>query len=107
MRQGHDTYLVRHKKLPPWVVAEVPIDREVFHLDYTQDKLQAIRKKYGTRIEIETYPEEDFCLIASRSDDVQVDKLAAEFQLETMREYFARSLKLRDQVLRTHGKARD
>ena len=90
VRQGQDSYLVKRRKLPPWAVAEVAVDREVFHLDYNQDKLAAIRKKYGPGVQIETFPEEDFCLLTSRVDGVSVEQLAAEFKLETMRDYFAR-----------------
>ncbi|MBY0525375.1 MAG: carbon-nitrogen hydrolase family protein [Gemmataceae bacterium] len=107
VRQGQNSYFVKQKKLPPWAIAEVAIDREVYHLDYNQNKLDAVRKKYGPGVLIEIFEEEDFCLITSRIDGVSVEKIAAEFQLETMREYFARSLKLRDEVLRTHGKRRD
>jgi predicted amidohydrolase len=107
VRQGQDSYLVKRKKLPPWAVAEVAIDREVYHLDYNQDKFAAIRKKYGPGVDIETYPEEDFCLMTSRLDGTSVEQIAAEFQLETMREYFARSTKMREQMLRTHARKRD
>lgn len=106
VRQGEDSYLVRRKKLPAWAVAEVAADREVFHLDYNQEKFQAIRKKYGPGVLLEPYPEEDFCLITSRLDGVSVEQIAREFELETMRDYFARSAKLRDQVLKTHGRQR-
>ena len=104
VRQGQDSYLVKRRKLPPWAVAEVAVDREVFHLDYNQDKLAAIRKKYGPGVQLETHPEEDFCLLASRLDGVSVEQIAAEFKLETMRDYFARSTRLREEALRTHGR---
>lgn len=106
VRQGQDSYLVKRQKIRPWAVAEVSLEREVYHLDYNQNKLEALRKKYGPGVLVEAYPEEDFCLITSRLDGVSIEQVAREFELETMREYFARSGKLRDQVLRTHGKDR-
>jgi len=107
VRQGQNSYLVKQRKQPPWAVAEVAIDREVYHLDCNQNKLEAIRKKYGPAVLIEVFEEEDFCLITNRTDGLTVEKIAAEFQLETMRDYFARSLKQRDEILRTHGKRRE
>lgn len=106
VRQGQDSYLVKRKKMPAWAVAEVPAEREVYHLDYNQAKVEAIRKKYGPGVLIEAFPEEDFFLIASLLDSVTIEQLAKEFGLETMRDYFARSLKQREQMLRTHGKDR-
>lgn len=104
VRQGNDSYLVRRKRLPPWAIAEVPLEREVFHLDYNQNKLDAIRKKHGPAVHVETFPEEDFFLLTSRAEGVGIEALAKEFGLETMRDYFARSAKQRDEMLRTHGK---
>jgi hypothetical protein len=57
-------------------------------------------------VQIEAFPEEDFFLISSRLDGVSIEQIAQEFQLETMRDYFARSTKQREQMLRTHGKDR-
>jgi len=105
VRQGQDSYLVKQKKLPPWAVADIPLEREVFHMDYNQQKCEAIRKKYGPGVVIETYQEEDFFLITSRLDGVSIEQIAKEFELETMRDYFSRCAKQREQVLRTHGKA--
>lgn len=106
VRQGLQTPHVRSKELPPWAIAEVNADREVFHLDYNAEKMPAIRKKYHEGVQIDVLPEEDFFLLASNLPDRSVEQIAAEFELETMREYFARSRKQRDTVLRTHSKVR-
>jgi len=106
VKQGMDSYFVRSKKLPPWALAEVNVDREVFHLDYNAEKLDAVRKKYGPGITIEIFPEEDFCLLSSRLEKTTVEDIAAEFKMQTMRDYFARSMQQRDRVLRTHGRER-
>jgi len=106
IRQGQDSHLVRRQKQKPWAVAEVPLDREVYHLDYNQNKVEAIRKKYGPGVLIESFPEEDFFLISSKMDGVTIEQIAQEFKLETMRDYFVRSSKMRNESLRTHGKLR-
>jgi hypothetical protein len=84
----------------------VAVDREVYHLDYNNEKLEALRKKYGPGIALEVFPEEDFFLLTSRLETT-VEQLAEEFKLEPMRTYFARSVEQRDRVLRIHGRERN
>src|SRR5204863_9111522 len=88
--------------LPPWAVYIVNADREVFHHDRNQDKFQAIRQKYGPEVEIEVFQPEAFFLLASRKDGLTVEEIAKEFQLETLRDYLARSVALREKHLRGH-----
>jgi len=103
-RGGTETFQVRGGRLPPWAVAEVNADRELFHLNSIQDKFPAIRKKYGPGVEIDVYQPEASCLLASRRPDVTVEQIEQEFKLETMRDYLARSVRVRDHALRTHGR---
>lgn len=98
-KQGQETFQVRRKHLPPWAVAEIRVNRELFHLDYNQDRLADIREKYGPEVEIEVMEPEGYFLLDSRRDDLTVEALAAEFGLETNRDYLARSLKKREEML--------
>ena len=102
VRQGADTHQVRGRRLPPWAVAEVNLDREVFHLDYNQDRFPAIRDKYGPDVEIEVHQPEAFFLLTSRGAGLTIEQVAKEFKLETLRDYLARSVKLREEHLRAH-----
>ncbi len=106
VKQGLDTHQVRGRRLPPWAVAEVNLDREVYHLDYNQDKFPAIRERYGSDIEIEVYQPEAFFLLASRRAGLTVEQVAKEFRLETLREYMARSVTMREEHLRAHPRTR-
>lgn len=99
VKQGTDTYQVRQKHLPPWAVADVLVNRELFHLDYNQDKFPAIREKYGPDVEIEVWEPEGYFLLASRLPELPVEAIASEFDLETNRDYLARSVKLRNERL--------
>jgi predicted amidohydrolase len=101
-RQGLDTPQVRGKRLPPWAVAEVNVDREVFHLDFNQDKFPALRAKYGPDVEIEVHQPEAFFLLASRRPGLSVEQIAREFRLEPLRDYLARSARQREEHLRGH-----
>jgi predicted amidohydrolase len=103
VKQGAETHQVRGGRLPPWAVAEVNADREVFHLDYNQDKFPAIREKYGPDVEIEVYQPEAFFLLTSRRPGLTVEQVAEEFHLETLRDYLARSARMREDHLRGHA----
>lgn len=102
-KQGLDTWQVRGKRLPPWAAADVNLDRELFHLDFNQSKFADLRAKYGRDIDIEVHQPEAFFLLASRHDGLTVEQIAKEFELETLRDYLARSVKQReDTFARTH-----
>jgi predicted amidohydrolase len=104
VKQGGDTFKVRQKLLPPWAVADVLVNRELFHLDFNQDKFPAIRAKYGPDVEIDVHEPEGYFLLGSRRADLPVERIAAEFRLETNRDYLARSVKLRNERLQARGK---
>ena len=104
-RQGADTSQVRGGRLPPWAIAEVNVDRELFHLDFNQDKFPALRGKYGPDIDIEVHQPEAFFLLASKRTGLNVETIAKEFQLETLRDYLARSVQQREQHLRGHAQS--
>src|SRR5438093_3324646 len=103
-RGGTDTFQVRGRRLPPWAVSEVNADRELFHLNSIQDKFPTIREKYGPGVETEVHQPEASCLLASRRPEVTVEQIAQEFKLETMRDYLARCVRVRDHALGTHGR---
>ncbi|HJT76932.1 MAG TPA: hypothetical protein VJ739_06985, partial [Gemmataceae bacterium] len=79
---------------------------EVFHLDYNQEKFPALRAKYGPDVEIEIYQPEGYFLLTSRRPGLTVEQVAEEIRLETLRDYLARSARMRDDHLRGHGGAR-
>jgi predicted amidohydrolase len=102
-RQGTETSQVRGSRLPPWAVAEVNADREVYHLDFNQDKFPALRAKYGPDVDIEVYQPEAFFLLTSRRPGLSVERIAEEFRLEPLRDYLARSTRQREEHLRGHA----
>ncbi len=98
-QQGQDTFQVRRGNLPPWALADVQINRELYHLDYNQEHITAIREKYSPDVEFEVHEPEGIFLMASHRADLPVEEIASEFKLETMREYITRSVKMRNDVL--------
>lgn len=99
VKQGHQTYQVQQGHLPPWAVADIAINRELFHLDTNQNQFAAIREKYTPDVEIEVWEPEGLFLLSSRRPDLPVEAVAAEFGLETLRDYLARSVSLRNERL--------
>ena len=103
VKQGADTWQVRGSRLPAWAVAEVNADRELFHLDKNQNLFPAIRAKYGPDVQIEVHQPEAVFLLASRREGLTVEQIAAEFKMETLRDYLARSVQKRKEFhQRTH-----
>ncbi len=104
VKQGTETPQVRGKRLPPWAVAEVNVERELFHLDFNEQRFPAIRQKYGDDVDIEVHQPEAFFLLACRREGLTVEQVANEFQLETLRDYLARSTRQQEERLRGHAK---
>lgn len=99
-RQGTDTLQVRQKHLPPWAISTIAINRELYHLDYNQDKFAALRDKYGPDVDIEVWEPEGYFLMASLRPEITVESIAQEFGIETLRDYLARSVRMRDARLK-------
>lgn len=104
-RQGQDTWQVRGGRLSPWAVADINVERELFHLDFNQNKFVAMRKKYGADIRLEIRQPEAYFLLSSEREGLTIDSLIAEFELEPLRGYLARSARMRDEHLRGHPEA--
>ncbi len=95
-RQGQDTYRVRQGLLPPWALADVVINRELYHLDENMAQFPALRARYGPEIVLDVREPEGYFLLTSCRRDRPVEQIAAEFGLETLRDYLARSVQRRE-----------
>jgi predicted amidohydrolase len=103
-QQGQFTFQVQGGRLPPWVIAEVNADREVFHLDSNQLKFPEIRDRYGPNVEIEVHQPEAYFLLTSRRPGLSVEDIVKEHKLEPLRDYLARAVRMREEHLRGHAK---
>jgi len=68
----------------------INLDYIVCHLDYNWHKLDAIKKKYGTKVNIYDPGYLGSVLVSSESEDLAAMDLAKEFELELLDEYFER-----------------
>ncbi len=60
----------------------------------------AIKEKYGSKINFEVAQSEGVFLMSSETKDVAVKDVVEEFSLETRRKYFERALKIREKSLK-------
>ena len=66
---------------PHWAVAPVNLEKVFLHTWPYNRHFDAIRAKYGRRVRLTTFDEEEWTVIESRSPEVRVADLVAEFGL--------------------------
>ncbi len=98
-KQGSMTYKVTQGYFPAWAAAEINTDCELYHLDYNQTKISAIRAKYPRDILIESFDPEGFMYLTSLTDRVTVEDVTKEFELDPLRDYLARAVAKREDAL--------
>jgi predicted amidohydrolase len=68
-------------RFEPYAAAAIPIGRTLFEIDFHTDKVRAIQKKYGSKVEVVWHHEDDWFTLASLEPDVIVKDLIEEFGL--------------------------
>jgi predicted amidohydrolase len=75
-----------------YVTHTVNLDCGVAHLDFNWDKLRSMKKKYGPRVSIYDPGFLASVLVSSETDEVTADEMIAEFGVELLDYYMARSI---------------
>lgn len=83
----------------PFVNARINLDRELIHLDYNGEKLLNAQKKYKSKIEAYCPNGLGSVLLTSETDEFTVKDVIKEFDMITWRDYYADSLKHREEHL--------
>lgn len=78
-------------RFQPWAAAELALDKQIFELDYNTRKLRALQKKYGARVDVEWFHEDDWFTLASRDPALAVADLVQEFGLTPLAPYHKRA----------------
>jgi predicted amidohydrolase len=91
--------LATSSKYNPIISKTLNLDYEVFHMDYNIAKLDLIKEKYGSMVEVDMYRQESVFILKSCMKDVTVKDIIQEFDLETRTEYFLRSNDIRKKAL--------
>lgn len=98
---GQETPLASEEGLASSAFAEVNTDRRTYHLDFNEQKVAAVRARYGDSISIELMSPENLFILTSNTDTLTVDEIEEEFELERLRDFLDRSMRLRDERVRT------
>jgi hypothetical protein len=83
-----------------YVTRELNFDRRLLHIDNNNRHWKDIKKKYGPGVTLDVISDEAVFALGSLMDDVSVDDIIAEYNLELVRDYFKRSLQVREEILR-------
>lgn len=85
-----------------WIICKtLNLDYVVAHLDYNHKKFEEIKRKYGSKVEIDITRPEAFFMLTSDTEGITAEDIVREFNLETRDEYYKRSSKLREKHLKT------
>jgi hypothetical protein len=73
------------------ITQRVNMNRRQLHMDYNWDKMDAMLARYGSDLTFEYVSQEGRYVIGYEREDRDVDDILAEFELEPITDYFARS----------------
>lgn len=75
-----------------FVTRTVNLDCRVIHLDLNRTKFNAIKAKYGAKVNIHDPGRLGAVIISSESEDFTIEEIIREFELELLDDYMSRSL---------------
>ena len=74
----------------PWADAQLHLGKRLFEIDYNMGAMRKLEQKYGRRVLVQWYHDEDWFTLASLDPELSVEELAAEFGMLPLRPYHAR-----------------
>ncbi len=83
-------------RFQPWAAAALPIGKRLFEIDFHVRKAREIQRKYGDRVELRWYHDDDWFTLASLDPELTVEDLIAEFGLTPLDAYRSRAAKMID-----------
>ncbi len=84
-------------KYQHWAGAVLPVGKRLFEIDYHVKKVRAITARYGTRVHITWYHDDDLLSIASVDPQLTVENIIDEFELTPHSAYIRRAQKAQDE----------
>lgn len=91
-------WLVKTDRFSRWVQATIELERTVFHWDFQENKVKEIRRKYGDKINIETFSPEAWFVLEPNVPETSISDIIREFKLVTYRDYIKRAAAAQDKV---------
>ena len=74
-----------------WAGAVLPLDRRLYEVDFHVQKVRSIQQKYGSKVEVRWYHDDDWFTLASLDPDLTVEDIEKEFSLSPLRQYRIRA----------------
>ncbi len=79
-----------------WAGAELPLGKRLFEIDFHVDKMRKIEQKYGSKVTIQWYHDDDLVSLASLDTQLTVEDLIDEFELTPHPAYIQRAQNAQD-----------
>jgi beta-ureidopropionase len=80
----------------PWAAAALPLGKRLFEVDYHISKARQIQQKYGSKVELAWYNEDDWFTLASVDPELTTEEVIAEFGLTPLEDYRVRAARVID-----------
>lgn len=95
--------LVTTGKYQQWAGAVLPLGKTVFEIDFHTGKIRKIQQKYGSKVEVAWYHDDDLLTLASLDPVLTVEDLIEEYELTPHRDYIERAGRKQDEVRPGNG----
>ena len=79
-----------------WAGAVLPVGKRLFEIDFHVSKMRKIKQKYGSKVSIQWYHDDDLVSLASLDPELTVEELIKEFDLTPHTDYIQRAQKAQD-----------
>lgn len=93
---GSLTTTVKFGAHPPWIVHDLDMQSRMYHLDYNQDKIPEMMRRYGDRIDLRLMVREARMRIWARSDELDIQRIEDEMGLIPLQTYLSDTRRLAD-----------
>ncbi len=74
----------------PWADADLHLGKRLFEIDYCMEQMRQLEMKYGRRVLIQWYHDDDAFTLASLDPNVSVEDLMSEYEMVPLTPYHAR-----------------
>ncbi|QDU92811.1 carbon-nitrogen hydrolase family protein [Lignipirellula cremea] len=85
-------------KFQAWTGAVLPVGKTLFEIDFHISKFRQIMQKYGDRVQVEWFHDDDLATLASLDPDLTVEDLIKEFALTPHPAYIERAEETQDDL---------
>ena len=83
-------------KYRQWAGAVLPLGKRLFEIDFHVSKMRKIKQKYGSKVSIQWYHDDDLVSLASLDPELTVADLIDEFELTPHTDYIKRAQNAQD-----------